>query len=218
MAKRSSKLRDTNSMTAAIVAQSTDDEDQGDDPYEAKDREAVDRGRLGGEKGGDLRELRTLCAARLVALVDALRSIPEDLTPCSRSKVVAVREQIYYGWERPLVTAHGVKCIAGKYEVDGWWSMGAAALVNSGQFQPRTRQLEREHVEPVSRVVWDLLAIPRTVEETADLLDARLITCTVLSDEHRRLGTGEGWGRYEHAGVMVQPGLDGRSSHPADSK
>jgi len=52
----------------------------------------------------------------------------------------------------------------------------------------------------VSRVVWELLAVQRTVEETADLLDARLITCTVLSDEHRRLGTGDGWGRYEQAG------------------
>jgi len=157
---------------------------------------------------------RTLCAARLVALVDALRSIPEELTPCSRAKVVAVREQIYYGWERPLAAARGVAYVASKYEVDGWWSLGAAALVNSGQFQPRTRQLEREHVEPVSRVVRELLAVQRTVEETADLLDARLLTCTVLSDEHRRLGTGDGWGRYEQAGITIQRGLDGHPANP----
>jgi hypothetical protein len=69
---------------------------------------------------------RTLCAARLVALVDALRSIPEELTPCSRAKVVAVREQIYYGWERPLAAARGVAYVASKYEVDGWWSLSAA--------------------------------------------------------------------------------------------
>jgi hypothetical protein len=66
----------------------------------------------------------------------------------------------------------------------------------------------------VSRVVWELLAVQRTVEETADLLDARLITCTVLSDEHRRLGTGDGWGRYEQAGITIQRGLDGHPANP----
>jgi hypothetical protein len=164
--------------------------------------------------GDDLSELRTLCAAKLVALVDALRSIPEDLTPCSRSRVVAVREQIYYGWERPLAAARRAAYVASKYEVDGWWSVRAAELVNSGQFLPRTRQLEREHVEPVSLLVWELLAAQRTVEETADLLDARLVTCTVLSEEHRLLGAGEGWGRYEQAGITVQHGLDGQPSDP----
>lgn len=155
----------------------------------------------------DLTALRLHCAARLAALCDAIRSIPEDLKPCSRSQVQAVREQIYYGWERPLAAARGAVYIAGKYEVDGWWSVSAAALVNTGQFQPRTRLLEREHVEPVSKVVWDLLAVQRGAAETADLLDARLLTCTVLSDEHRRLRSGEGWGRYEAAGVIVQRGL-----------
>lgn len=52
MAKKSGKPRDTNSMAAAIVAQSTDEDDHGDDPYEGKDREAVDRGRMGGNRGG----------------------------------------------------------------------------------------------------------------------------------------------------------------------
>jgi hypothetical protein len=168
--------------------------------------------------GVELGDLRTLSAARVVALVDALRAIPEDLTPCSRSRVVAVREQIYYGWERPLAAMREVAYVAGKYEVDGWWSVDAAALVNSGQFQPRTRQLEREHVEPVSRVVWDLLATQRTVEQTADLLDARLTTCTVLTDEHRRLRTGEGWGRYALAGIAVQRGLDGRPEPSATTR
>jgi hypothetical protein len=55
MAKKSSKPRDTNSMAAAIVRQSTDPDDQGDDPYEGKDREAVARGRVGGQRGGKAR-------------------------------------------------------------------------------------------------------------------------------------------------------------------
>ena len=55
MPKRSSKPRDLNSMAAAIVAQSTDPEDQGDDPYEGKNPAAVELGRLGGKKGGKAR-------------------------------------------------------------------------------------------------------------------------------------------------------------------
>lgn len=42
-------------MAAAIVAQSTDDEDHGDDPYEGKNPAAVELGRLGGQKGGKAR-------------------------------------------------------------------------------------------------------------------------------------------------------------------
>lgn len=147
------------------------------------------------------------CAARLVALVDAIRSIPDEVAPCSRAKVVAIREQIYYGWERPLAQALEARCLEGKYEVDGWWSVAAAELVNSGRFQPRTRQLEREHVEPIAPLVHDLLAIPRSASETADLLDRRIVTCTVLAAEHRLLRKGEGWDRYENAGVAVQKGL-----------
>lgn len=67
MAKRSSKPRDVNSMAAAIVAQSTDPEDQGDDPYEGKDPTAVGLGRRGGLKGGKARA--------------------EALTPGQRSKI-----------------------------------------------------------------------------------------------------------------------------------
>lgn len=55
MAKRSSKPRDLNAMAAAIVAQSTDEDDQGDDPYEGKNPAAVELGRLGGQKGGKAR-------------------------------------------------------------------------------------------------------------------------------------------------------------------
>lgn len=55
MVKKSSKPRDVNSMAAAIVAQSTDDDDQGDDPYEGKNPAAVELGRLGGQKGGKAR-------------------------------------------------------------------------------------------------------------------------------------------------------------------
>ncbi len=55
MAKKSSKPRDTNSLAAAIVAQATDPEDQGDDPYEGKNPAAVELGRLGGQKGGRAR-------------------------------------------------------------------------------------------------------------------------------------------------------------------
>ena len=42
-------------MAAAIVRQATDPDDQGDDPYEGKDRAAVDLGRKGGQKGGQAR-------------------------------------------------------------------------------------------------------------------------------------------------------------------
>jgi hypothetical protein len=61
MPKRSSKPRDLNSMAAAIVAQSVDPDDRGDDPYEGKNPAAVELGRLGGKKGGKAR------AAKLTA-------------------------------------------------------------------------------------------------------------------------------------------------------
>ena len=61
MPKRSSKPRDLNAMASAIIAQSTDPEDKGDDPYEGKNPAAVELGRLGGQKGGKAR------AAKLTA-------------------------------------------------------------------------------------------------------------------------------------------------------
>ena len=55
MPKRSRKPTDVNQRAAAIVAQSTDPEDTGDDPYEGKNPAAVELGRLGGQKGGKAR-------------------------------------------------------------------------------------------------------------------------------------------------------------------
>ena len=167
---------------------------------------------MGATGAGD--EVRWLCAARVVALVEALRGIDPELAPCTRARVVAVREQIYFGWERPMAAARGGGYVASKYEVDGWWSVAAAELVNSGGYRARTRQLEREHVEPVGQIVADLLATPRTVEETATLLETRLLTCTVLAEEHRRLSAGGGWDRYARAGIAVQNGLTGPRATP----
>ncbi len=73
MSRKSAKPRDLNSMAAAIVAQSVDPEDQGDDPYEGKNPAAVELGRLGGKKGGKARaasmtpEERTESAKRAAA-------------------------------------------------------------------------------------------------------------------------------------------------------
>jgi hypothetical protein len=53
--KKSKKPADMNSLAAAIVRQATDDEDEGDDPYEGKNPAAVELGRLGGQKGGKAR-------------------------------------------------------------------------------------------------------------------------------------------------------------------
>ena len=55
MPKRSSKPTDINARAAAIVAQSVEPDDQGDDPYEGKNPAAVELGRLGGKKGGKAR-------------------------------------------------------------------------------------------------------------------------------------------------------------------
>jgi hypothetical protein len=153
--------------------------------------------------------LRLSCAARIAALTDALRNIPAELAPCRRASLVAVREQVYFGWEQPLARAGGRMPLFGKYERDGWWSEAAAGLVRSGGVARGKRLLERDHVEPVSRIVDDLLAVRRTPEQTAALLEARLITCTVLADEHRRLGRvqGDGWQRYAAAGIAVRRGL-----------
>jgi hypothetical protein len=84
--------------------------------------------------------------------------------------------------------------------------------VNSGGFRPRTRKLEREHIEPVGQIVADLLAVPRTVDETAELLESRLITCTVLTEEHRRLPSGGGTDTGEPAS---QSSTDSRESERA---
>jgi hypothetical protein len=157
----------------------------------------------------DLAKLRISCAARVAALADALRDIPPELAPCRRASLVALREQVYYGWEQPLARARGAQRIFGKYETNGWWSEAAAALVVSGAAVRGTRQFERDHVEPVSHLVADLLVVRRSAAETAALLEERLVTCTVLADEHRRLGRarGAGWARYHAAGIRYHFGL-----------
>ena len=142
-------------------------------------------------------------AERVAVLCDAVRGIPARLEPCSRAKVQAVREQIYYGWEKPLAGA----LIAGKYERDGWWSEAAAELVVSGRFVASTWKLARDHVWPVSGVVHELLAKPRTAKETGELLKERLITCTLLTEEHARLRGEDGWDRYTRVGISVRQGL-----------
>jgi hypothetical protein len=121
----------------------------------------------------------------------------------SRAKVQAIREQIYYGWEKPLAGAP----FAGKYERDGWWSEAAAELVLSNRFAASRWQLARDHVWPVSGVVHELLAKPRTREETAALLTERLVTCTLLTEEHARLRGEDGWARYTRAEIPRRKGL-----------
>jgi hypothetical protein len=74
MPKRSSKPRDLNSMAAAIVAQSVDPEDQGDDPYEGKNPAAVELGRLGGKKGGKARAEKLTAEERSEAAKKAARA------------------------------------------------------------------------------------------------------------------------------------------------
>ena len=58
MAKKSRKPTDINSRAAAIVAQSVDPDDMGDDPYEGKNPAAVELGRSGGRKGGKARSAK----------------------------------------------------------------------------------------------------------------------------------------------------------------
>ena len=156
---------------------------------------------------GDINELRLRGAERIAALADALRAIPPHLAPVRRASTVAIREQIYYGYEAPVARARGDRLLFGKYEIDSWWSEAAAELVRSGAAARGGRHLEREHVEPLGKIAEELLAAPRTPAEIVDLLESRLITCTVLPSEHRRLRSGSGWERYEAAGIAVRRGL-----------
>lgn len=54
-------------MAAAIVAQSTDPDDKGDDRYEGKNPAAVELGRLGGKKGGKARAEKLTAEERSAA-------------------------------------------------------------------------------------------------------------------------------------------------------
>jgi hypothetical protein len=72
MPKRSSKPRDLAQMAKAIVDQATDPDDHGDDPYEGKDPLAVERGRLGGKRGGKVRAERLTAEQRSAAAREAV--------------------------------------------------------------------------------------------------------------------------------------------------
>jgi hypothetical protein len=52
---RKKRLRDINTLAAAIVAEATDEDREPEDPYEGKNPAAVELGRRGGLKGGRAR-------------------------------------------------------------------------------------------------------------------------------------------------------------------
>lgn len=155
--------------------------------------------------------LRIDLAAKVAALVDALRDIPPDLAPVKRATTQAIREQIYYGYEVPLARARGGPRWWGKYEEDRPWSDEAASLVRSGEAKRGQSLLNRDHVWEAATIVGELLEQARSPEETADLLDLRLVTCTVLASEHALLGRVSsdlvGWARYRQAGIVWQDAL-----------
>ena len=61
-------------MAAAIVAQSTDPDDKGTDPYEGKNPAAVELGRLGGKKGGRARADKLTAKQRSAAASKAAKA------------------------------------------------------------------------------------------------------------------------------------------------
>lgn len=61
-------------------------------------------------------DLRIDLAAKVVALVDAIRNIAPELAPVKRASTQAIREQVYYGYEVPLARARGGPRWWGKYE------------------------------------------------------------------------------------------------------
>ena len=74
MPKRSSKPRDLNSMAAAIVNQSVDPEDKGDEPPKEKNPAAVALGRKGGLKGGKARAAKMTTEERSEAARKAAKA------------------------------------------------------------------------------------------------------------------------------------------------
>ena len=98
-----------------------------------------------------LDELRLSCAAKIAALADALRDIQPDLAPCPRASLVAVREQIYFGWEHPLAHAEGKVLLFERVRARQLVVQGCGrASVQSGGVTRGNRLLERDHVEPIS--------------------------------------------------------------------
>lgn len=138
-------------------------------------------------------------AATVKALVDAIRSIPSELSPTRRARTQAIREQIYHGYEVPMARHRNAARLWSKYEYDRPWSLKAVMLAESGALQRGKNMLNRDHVWEAAHVVDELMERDRSVEETADLLDQRLETCTVTHEEHRALRKKQvdtGWARY----------------------
>lgn len=133
-------------------------------------------------------------------MVDAIRSIPADVAPARRARTQAIREQVYHGYEMPMVALRGAPRLWSKYEYDRPWSVAAARLAASPELKKGENQLNRDHVHEAVDLVDELLSEVRTVAETADLLDERLVTCTVTHDEHRKIKSRKaglvGWERY----------------------
>lgn len=165
-------------------------------------------------------------AEAVKAVVDAVRSIPNMV---KRARTVAIREQIYHGYEMRLARARGGVMTFSKYEHDRHWSRRARDDVRAGKIARGDRQLNRDHVLAAASLVEELLAESRTVEETADLLDARLITCTVTADAHGDLGrvpkSRTGWARYDDCNIEVlrtfddeNPCADAACGHAAMSQ
>lgn len=146
------------------------------------------------------------------AIVEAIRGIDPDLRPVKRAVTQAIREQIYHGYERSLAKARGNPHVWSKYEEDRHWSKAAADRVLSGKAERGKRELNRDHVFTAASLVDELLERQRTIIETADLLDLRLVTCTVLAKEHADLGKApkdlSGWDRYRWAGITVLDRLE----------
>lgn len=157
-------------------------------------------------------DLRLDCAAKVAALVDAIRSIPPELSPRRRARTQAIREQIYHGYERPLAKARGASRVLNVYEEDRAWSDAAADLVLLNGARRGTKQFARDHVVEIESIVEELFEKPRNPADTADLLDKALVTCTVLTAEHALLGKVPsnfvGWDRYTKAGIKYRTSLN----------
>lgn len=127
------------------------------------------------------------------------------MKPVKRATTQAIREQIYHGYELPLARARGGARVWGKYEEDRPWTHEAAARYLSGDLKRGQRLLNRDHVWEAAGIVGELLGQQRNPQETADFLDQRLVTCTVLASEHAALGRVPGavvgWDRYRFAGI-----------------
>lgn len=87
--------------------------------------------------------------------------------------------------------------------------MQAAKLARSGTLTRGQRSpFRRDHVNEIVTITSVLLAEPHSPEDVVALLDAKLITCSVLNEEDNLLGRGDGWQRYRVAKIAVQRGID----------